>query len=104
MDSSLSHRGLGGLNAFYWYQIFALDSAVVEAQEMVSSSIFIILIININFRSWIFVVGQLQEKYLAVNKRLYIAFLDLEKAFERVPLKVYGGALESLVLSNGLYR
>ena len=27
----------GGLNAFYWYQIFALDSAVVELQEMFSS-------------------------------------------------------------------
>ena len=25
------------LNAFYWYQIFALDSAVVEAQKMLSS-------------------------------------------------------------------
>ena len=38
MDSSLSHRGGGGggLNAFYWYQIFALDSAVVEVQEMFS--------------------------------------------------------------------
>ena len=36
--SSLSHRGGGGgLNAFYWYQIFALDSAVVEVQEMFSS-------------------------------------------------------------------
>ena len=23
-----------GLNAFYWYQIFALDSAVVQVQEM----------------------------------------------------------------------
>ena len=40
MDSSLSHRGGGGgggLNAFNWYQIFALDSAVVEVQEMFSS-------------------------------------------------------------------
>ena len=27
----------GGLNAFYWYQTFALDSAVVEEQEMFSS-------------------------------------------------------------------
>ena len=27
----------GGLNAFYWYQIFALDSAVGEVQEMFSS-------------------------------------------------------------------
>ena len=29
--------GGGGLNAFYWYQIFTLDSAVVEVQEMFSS-------------------------------------------------------------------
>ena len=29
--------GGGGLNVFYWYQIFALDSAVVEVQEMFSS-------------------------------------------------------------------
>ena len=36
----------------------------------------------------IFVVRQLQEKYLAANKRLYMAFLDLEKAFDRVPRKV----------------
>ena len=27
----------GGLNAFYWYQIFALDSAADEAQHMLSS-------------------------------------------------------------------
>ena len=33
----------------------------------------------------IFVVRQLQEKYLAVNKRLYMAFEDLEKAFDCVP-------------------
>ena len=26
----------GDLNAFYWYQIFALDSADVEAQTMLS--------------------------------------------------------------------
>ena len=31
----------------------------------------------------IFVVKQLQEKYLAANKRLYMAFVDLEKAFDR---------------------
>ena len=31
MDSNISHRGGGGgLNAFYWYQICALDPAVVE--------------------------------------------------------------------------
>ena len=36
-DSSLSHQGGGGQNAYYWYQILALDSAVVEVQEMFSS-------------------------------------------------------------------
>ena len=36
----------------------------------------------------IFVVRQLQEKYLAANKRLYMAFVDLEKAFDCVPWKV----------------
>ena len=34
-DSSLSHRGGGGgLDASYWYQIFALDSIVVKAQDV----------------------------------------------------------------------
>ena len=27
----------GGLNAFYWYQIFTLDSTVVQAQKNLSS-------------------------------------------------------------------
>ena len=26
--------GVGGLNAFYWYQIFARDSAVVDSQNV----------------------------------------------------------------------
>ena len=35
----------------------------------------------------IFVVRQLRE-YLAANKRLYMAFVDLEKAFDGVARKV----------------
>ena len=35
-----------------------------------------------------FLVRQLQEKYLAVNKRLYMAYVDLEKAFDCVPRMV----------------
>ena len=44
----------------------------------------------------IFVVRQLQEKYLAANKRPYMAFIDLEKAFDRVPQKVISLALRKL--------
>ena len=33
----------------------------------------------------IFIVRQMQEKYLVANKPLYLAFVDLEKAFDRVP-------------------
>ena len=44
----------------------------------------------------IFVAWQLQEKYLAVNKRLYMALVDLEKAFDCVPRKVIWWALRKL--------
>ena len=36
----------------------------------------------------IFGVRHLQEKYIAANKRLYMAFVDLRKEFNRVPRMV----------------
>ena len=57
----------------------------------------------------IFVVRQLQEKFQAANKRLYMAFVDLEKAFDRVLRKVIWWALRKLVeewivrLVQGMY-
>ena len=50
------------------------------------------------------VVRQLQEKYLAANKRLYMAFVDLEKAFDRVPRKVIWWALRKLGVDEWIVR
>ena len=52
----------------------------------------------------IFVVRQLQEKYLAANRRLYMAFVDLEKAFNRVPRKVILWALRKLGVEEWIVR
>ena len=52
----------------------------------------------------IFIVRQLQEKYLAANKRLYMAFVDLEKAFDRVPRKVIWWALRKLGVDEWIVR
>ena len=52
----------------------------------------------------IFVVRQLQEKYLAANKRLYMAFVDLDKAFDLVPRKVIWWALRKLGVEEWIVR
>ena len=41
----------------------------------------------------IFILRQLQEKYLGKKKCLYYCFVDLEKAFDSVPRKVIEFAL-----------
>ena len=43
----------------------------------------------------IFVVRQVQERFLAKGKDLWLAFVDLEKAFDRVPRDVLWWALRS---------
>ncbi len=43
----------------------------------------------------IFIARQMQEKYHAAKKPLYFAFVDLEKAFDRVPRKVLWWAMRS---------
>ena len=52
----------------------------------------------------IFVVRQLQEKFQAANKRLYMAFVDLEKAFDRVPRKVIWWAMRKLGVEEWVIR
>jgi len=50
----------------------------------------------------IFIVRQMQEKYLAANKPLYLAFVDLEKAFDCVPRQVIWWALHKLRVEEWL--
>ena len=52
----------------------------------------------------IFIVRQLQEKCLASGQPLYFAFVDLEKAFDRVPRKVLWWALRSLGVEEWVIR
>ena len=52
----------------------------------------------------IFVQKQLQEKYLAANKRLYMAFVDLEKASDGVPQKVIWWELRKLGVEEWIVR
>ena len=52
----------------------------------------------------IFVVRQLQEKYLAANMRLYMAFVDLEKAFDQVLRTVIWWALRKLGVEGWIVR
>ena len=52
----------------------------------------------------IFIVRQLQEKHLAANKLLYMAFVDLEKAFDRVPRDVIWWEMRKLGIDEWLVR
>ena len=46
----------------------------------------------------IFVIRQLKEKYFTVGKQIYMAIMDLQKVFDRVPQKVIRWAMRKLVL------
>ena len=50
------------------------------------------------------VLRQVHEKYLDKNKDLYFAFVDLEKAFDRVPRKVLWWVLRKVGVDEWLIR
>ena len=43
----------------------------------------------------VFFLRRLQEEYLEKEKKLYMCFVDLEKAFEKVPRRVLEWAIRS---------
>ena len=49
-------------------------------------------------------MNKLQEKFRAVNKKLYMAFVDLEKAFDRVPRRVIWWAMRKLGVEEWVIR
>ena len=51
-----------------------------------------------------FIVRQMQEKYLAKKKELWMAFVDQEKAFYRVPRKVVWQALRKVGVEEWLVK
>jgi len=50
----------------------------------------------------IFMARQMQENFRVKGKKLYIVFLDLEKAFDRVPREVISWAMGKLGVEEWL--
>src|SRR4051812_43171870 len=52
----------------------------------------------------IFIVRQIQEKFLGKQKELWVAFVDLEKAFDRVPRDVLWWALRRVGVEEWIIK
>ena len=52
----------------------------------------------------IFILQQMHEKHRGKHKPLYFAFVDLEKAFDRVPRKVIWWAMGKLSIEEWIIR
>ena len=61
-------------------------------------------IANLKKSDTMFILRQVQEKHQSKKKKLYYAFVDLEKAFDRVPREVVRWAMRKLGVDEWLIR
>ena len=52
----------------------------------------------------IFIIRQLQERFIAKNRKLYHLFIDLEKAFDRVPRQAIRWALRRQLVPEAINK
>ena len=52
----------------------------------------------------IFILQHLQERYMAKNTTLYICFIDLEKAFDRVPREILRWSMRKVGVEEWLIK
>ena len=52
----------------------------------------------------IFILRRIQKSYIEKNRKLFICFVDLEKAFDRVPKKVIEWVLKKKLVSERLVQ
>ena len=111
---SLFNKGKGDALDLNNYRGLKLTDHVLKVVERVVENI-IREIVNIDEMQFgfcasrgttdaIFVLRQLQEKYLTKHGKLYMAFADLEKAFDKVSQKVLWWALRVVGVPEWLVK
>jgi hypothetical protein len=82
----------------------------MKAQRRSEDIIIVIIILLLGFRAGrstsdhVFCLKQLIEKKMSLYQPLHLLFVDLEKAYDRVPLINVWKALEHYNISNSIIR
>ena len=66
------------LNAFYWYQIFALDSAFVEAQKMLTSHAGFLTIAMYHHREILNYIKEFAKEIKVMQESVFLCNMPLK--------------------------